>query len=169
MKYYQGITKEDKPVNGGSYIGDTGDAIEKYNFYVRSNGMVFGFVESEIVLHHARCADVAKQRDASGSILQFGKGLDVKHTLQGAANPQTQTVVVGTMNPIKNLGGKVEVCHGTSRVRGCILKQMESGTHMKTSPFNRGTSTSIHAVAKIAERNSAIVVAIRDTQACRQI
>ena len=47
MKYYQGITKEDKPVNGGSYIGDTGDAIEKYNFYVRSNGMVFGFVETK--------------------------------------------------------------------------------------------------------------------------
>ena len=127
--------------------------------------MVLGFVESEIVLHHARCTDVAKQRDASGGILQFWESLDVKHTLQGATNPQTQTVVVGLVDPVENLGGKVKVDHGTSRLSGRILKQMESGTHMVTAPFDRDASTSIHAVAKIAEGNSTIVVAIRDIQA----
>lgn len=32
MKYYKGITENDKPVNGGSYVKDTNDAHECYNF-----------------------------------------------------------------------------------------------------------------------------------------
>lgn len=32
MKYYKGITKEDKPYGGGSYVSDTGMAHECYNF-----------------------------------------------------------------------------------------------------------------------------------------
>ena len=32
MKYYQGITDQDSPVNGGSYVNDTGLAHECYNF-----------------------------------------------------------------------------------------------------------------------------------------
>ena len=32
MKYYQGITDQDVPVNGGSYVMDTGLAHECYNF-----------------------------------------------------------------------------------------------------------------------------------------
>ena len=32
MKYYQGITEKDKPVNGGSYVKETGCAHECYNF-----------------------------------------------------------------------------------------------------------------------------------------
>ena len=39
MKYYQGITGNDKPVNGGSYVGETGLAHECYNFdSVKENG-----------------------------------------------------------------------------------------------------------------------------------
>lgn len=32
MKYYQGITESDKPLNGGSYVNETGYAHECYNF-----------------------------------------------------------------------------------------------------------------------------------------
>ena len=32
MKYYQGITDQDRPVNGGSYVNNTGLAHECYNF-----------------------------------------------------------------------------------------------------------------------------------------
>ena len=32
MKYYKGITEQDKPVNGGSYVKETGFAHECYNF-----------------------------------------------------------------------------------------------------------------------------------------
>ena len=32
MKYYQGITDQDSPVNGGSYVNDTGRAHACYNF-----------------------------------------------------------------------------------------------------------------------------------------
>jgi hypothetical protein len=32
MKYYKGITANDRPVNGGSYVKETGDACEAYNF-----------------------------------------------------------------------------------------------------------------------------------------
>lgn len=32
MKYYNGITEDDEPKNGGSFVTETGDAHEKYNF-----------------------------------------------------------------------------------------------------------------------------------------
>lgn len=47
MKYYKGITDEDKPVNGGKYIKDTGDANEKYNFFPHKDGFIRGFVETK--------------------------------------------------------------------------------------------------------------------------
>ena len=50
MKYYQGITKEDKPKNGGAYVENTGDAMEQYNFRPNSNGQIIGFVET----HHKK-------------------------------------------------------------------------------------------------------------------
>jgi len=46
MKYYRGITADDRPHNGGDYVKKTGDAMEKYNFLPR-NGKVFGFVETK--------------------------------------------------------------------------------------------------------------------------
>ena len=46
MKYYRGITADDKPHNGGDYVKKTGDAMEKYSF-LPQNGKVFGFVETK--------------------------------------------------------------------------------------------------------------------------
>ena len=45
MKFYKGITEDDKPYNGGSYIGDTGNAGEKYNFSAFDDEYVYGFAE----------------------------------------------------------------------------------------------------------------------------
>lgn len=45
MKFYRGITEEDKPYNGGKYINDTGDAGEKYNFVAFDDEFVYGYTE----------------------------------------------------------------------------------------------------------------------------
>ena len=45
MKYYSGITKEDMPVNGGRYVREESDAMEKYNFLPCDDGLCRGYVE----------------------------------------------------------------------------------------------------------------------------
>ena len=49
MKHYDCLNYEEKPINGGQYIIDTGDAFEKYNFHRCEDGMVRGFVETKYV------------------------------------------------------------------------------------------------------------------------
>lgn len=47
MKYYRGITENDRPVNGGAYVNETGEAHECYNFdYANVDGknVCLGFV-----------------------------------------------------------------------------------------------------------------------------
>lgn len=47
MKYYRGITDDDRPVNGGAYVNETGEAHECYNFdYANVDGknVCLGFV-----------------------------------------------------------------------------------------------------------------------------
>lgn len=47
MKYYRGITDEDRPINGGAYVNETGEAHECYNFdYANVDGedVCLGFV-----------------------------------------------------------------------------------------------------------------------------
>lgn len=44
MKYYNGITEEDIPVNGGSWVKDNEDAHEAHNF-TNCSGWVYGFVQ----------------------------------------------------------------------------------------------------------------------------
>ena len=46
MKYYSGITETDTPINGGRYVNEENDAMEKYNFLVCSDGLCRGFVET---------------------------------------------------------------------------------------------------------------------------
>lgn len=45
MKEYKGITEDDVPFNGGSYVGETGNAGEKYNFSPYDEEYVYGFME----------------------------------------------------------------------------------------------------------------------------
>ena len=43
MKNYQGVTDEDKPRDGGSYVTENGIAYESYNFK-NFNGKCYGYV-----------------------------------------------------------------------------------------------------------------------------
>lgn len=45
MKEYKGITEDDVPYNGGSYVGETGNAGEKFNFLPYDEEYVYGFME----------------------------------------------------------------------------------------------------------------------------
>ena len=47
MKEYRGITEEDKPVGGGSYVDENNDAFEKNNFLPQPDGLIHGFVETK--------------------------------------------------------------------------------------------------------------------------
>lgn len=44
MKKYRGITADDKPKNGGSFVAETGDAWESLNFFPR-NHVCYGYVQ----------------------------------------------------------------------------------------------------------------------------
>ena len=44
MKKYHGITESDKPVNGGKFVENTGDAWESLNFFPR-NHVCYGYVQ----------------------------------------------------------------------------------------------------------------------------
>ena len=47
MKYYDGITQDDVPTNGGSYVTDNQDAYEKNNFHKNDDGNCYIFVETK--------------------------------------------------------------------------------------------------------------------------
>lgn len=53
MKRYEGITDDDQPVGGGSYVDANNDAYEKFNFYPQEDGLVHGFVETKYSRGHA--------------------------------------------------------------------------------------------------------------------
>lgn len=46
MKYYRGITPDDIPRDGGKFVSEEKNAMEKYSF-LSSDGKVFGFVETK--------------------------------------------------------------------------------------------------------------------------
>lgn len=52
MKYYDGISAEDTPVNGGSYVSENNDAFEKYNFHKYEDGYCYGFIETKYKAGH---------------------------------------------------------------------------------------------------------------------
>ena len=45
MKRYKGITEDDVPMNGGSFVEENADACESTNFLSYSDGKCYGFVE----------------------------------------------------------------------------------------------------------------------------
>lgn len=47
MKYYDGITDEDIPVNGGKYVSENRDGAEKNNFHRYDDGFCYVFVETK--------------------------------------------------------------------------------------------------------------------------
>ena len=47
MKFYDGITADDAPVNGGSYVTENNDAFEKNNFHCYEDGNCYSFIETK--------------------------------------------------------------------------------------------------------------------------
>lgn len=47
MKFYDGITEDDAPINGGSYVAENNDAFEKKNFHCYEDGNCYGFIETK--------------------------------------------------------------------------------------------------------------------------
>jgi len=60
MKYYDGITADDSPVNGGSYVTENNDAFEKNNFHKYEDGFCYGFVETKYSHGHTADNNFAK-------------------------------------------------------------------------------------------------------------
>ena len=99
MKYYQGITEDDKPTNGGSYVKDNDDAGEKYNFYVRSNGIVLGFVETKYKKGYVDGKNEPKQlhvEKITSGVVKKQESLDDVTVIFCARFPEKkETVIVG--------------------------------------------------------------------------
>lgn len=85
MKYYNGVTKEDKPINGGSYVDENGYAYECFNFR-DYNGKCYGFVEMKgdmaLELHYK---DVKKHQSFIKDVL----------VIWVATNDKNETRIVG--------------------------------------------------------------------------
>lgn len=79
MKEYKGITIDDIPKNGGSYVRLKQDAGEKYNFYPLNDGTIKGFVETKHKegfeegdsnqLHIERIDERCKSKDSIDNVL----------------------------------------------------------------------------------------------------
>ena len=52
MKFYHGITIDDAPVNGGSFVTENNDAYEKNNFHCYEDGNCYGFIETKYRAGH---------------------------------------------------------------------------------------------------------------------
>ena len=84
MKYYKGITEDDRPVNGGAYVKETGDAHEAYNFQpelFEKGEFCLGFVQrignsrnTPIQMHIEKivgCKGLKNENEVDGVIVVF--------------------------------------------------------------------------------------------------
>lgn len=92
MDEYKGISKSDKPTNGGQHVKDTGHAEEAFNFY-NIRGNCYGFVETK----HTKTGE--NKRLTLENIDESFKGKEIGENVKAvfvALNPETKkTVVVG--------------------------------------------------------------------------
>lgn len=92
MKYYDGITEDDKPVNGGSYVTENNDAAEKYNFHCYEDGNCYIFVETKYKPGHTAEEGFAK----SIAIEQIDSSYKNKESIENVR------VVLMAFSPILN-------------------------------------------------------------------
>ena len=71
MKNYRGITDEDQPYNGGSFVKENNDAMEQKNF-LPINGKCYGFVMHRGQLHIERLDRTAIKTDVLSSNCEAG-------------------------------------------------------------------------------------------------
>lgn len=98
MKFYNGITEDDSPVNGGSYVTENNDAYEKNNFHCYEDGNCYGFVETKYRSGHTGENEYANSITIE-SINPMCKGLpsiDGVRVIFTAFSPsQKKNVVIG--------------------------------------------------------------------------
>lgn len=74
MKYYQGITDEDKPVGGGSWVDENGECAEQWNFF-DSEGYCYGYVATKSrndksnQLHIEKIEGISNKADEATDVL----------------------------------------------------------------------------------------------------
>lgn len=75
MKYYDGISEDDKPINGGKYIDENGEGSEIYNFTMYDDNNFHGFVETKSnkgrqnQLHIERLEGVSEDAEEADNVL----------------------------------------------------------------------------------------------------
>mgnify|MGYP000907794896 CR=1 FL=1 len=103
MKYYNGITSDDIPVNGGSYVTENKDAFEKNNFHRYEDGNCYIFVETKYRHGHTADNNYAKSI-ALEQIDPSYKGRDsidgVRVVLMAFSPVLKKNVVVGWYNNV---------------------------------------------------------------------
>ena len=98
MKKYEGISNDDKPIGGGSYVDSNNDAFEKFNFCVQEDGLVIGFVETKSSQGHT--ADIKYANSIHIENLDISaknnEKVDNVRVVFVSYNPKAQkTVVIG--------------------------------------------------------------------------
>lgn len=75
MKYYNGITEDDKPSNGGSWVKENENATECLNFTPCNDGTYCGYVSTKSnrgnnnQLHIERVEGISKDEDIAENVL----------------------------------------------------------------------------------------------------
>ncbi|GAA0121964.1 MAG: hypothetical protein KID00_04275 [Clostridium argentinense] len=75
MKYYTGITDDDTPVNGGSWVDKNKDAAECFNFTLYDDDRYHGYVSTKSSrgnanqLHIEKLEGVIKENDETDNVL----------------------------------------------------------------------------------------------------
>jgi|LSQX01.1.fsa_nt_gb hypothetical protein len=98
MKYYDGITGDDVPVNGGSFVTENNDAYEKNNFHRYEDGNCYIFIETKYKSGHIADNNFAKAINIE-QIDPLYKGKDsitgVRVVLMAFSPIKKKNVVVG--------------------------------------------------------------------------
>lgn len=92
MKYYNGITDEDKPENGGSWVKENGNATECLNFAPCNDGTYCGYVSTKSnrgnsnQLHIEKLEGITKDDDIAENVLVIWvakRNINEKNTIVG--------------------------------------------------------------------------------------
>lgn len=66
MKFYNGITEDDKPINGGAFVSENNEGGECWNFHPYEDGELAGYVSSSINIK--RLMNTSNKNDESDSL-----------------------------------------------------------------------------------------------------
>ena len=92
MKYYNGITDDDKPENGGSWVKENGNATECLNFAPCNDGTYCGYVSTKSnrgnsnQLHIEKLEGITKEDDIAEDVLVIWvakRNINEKNTIVG--------------------------------------------------------------------------------------